>query len=90
MALQLGADAETIHAYAGRQQTSLRTSAAAAHPSTLRLLTFDAVAGERLVRFLPKPRRYGSITPPRCWRGRAPGSAMSMFSRRPIRCCAER
>ena len=50
MALQLGADAETIQAYAVRQQTSLRTSAP--HPSTLRLLTFDAVAGERLVRFL--------------------------------------
>ena len=49
-ALQLGADAETIHAYAGRQQT------VSAHQQRIgeyrRLRTFDAAAGERLARFL--------------------------------------
>ena len=49
-ALQLGADAETIHAYARRQQT------VSAHQRRigqyLRLRTFDTAAGERLARFL--------------------------------------
>ena len=49
-ALQLGADAETIHAYALRQQT------VSAHQRRigqyLRLRTFDTAAGERLARFL--------------------------------------
>ena len=49
-ALQLGADAETIHAYARRQQT------VSAHQQRigqyLRLRTLDAAAGERLARFL--------------------------------------
>ena len=37
-----------------------------------------------------RTRRCGSSGPPRCWRGRAPGSATSTFSHRPIRCCAGR
>ena len=49
-ALQLGADAETIHAYARRRQT------VSAHQRRvgqyLRLRTFDTAAGERLARFL--------------------------------------
>ena len=49
-ALQLGADAETIHAYARRQQT------VSAHQRRigqyLRLRTFDTAAGEQLARFL--------------------------------------
>ena len=49
-ALQLGADAETIHAYALRQQT------VSAHQRRigqyLRLRTFDTAVGERLARFL--------------------------------------
>ena len=35
-----------------------------------------------------RTRRCGSSEPPRCWRGRAPGSATSTFSHRAIRCCA--
>ena len=49
-ALQLNADAETIHAYARRQQT------VSAHQRRigqyLRLRTFDTATGERLARFL--------------------------------------
>ena len=49
-ALQLSADAETIHAYARRQQT------VSAHQRRigqyLRLRTFDTAAGEQLARFL--------------------------------------
>ena len=49
-ALQLGADAETIHAYAGRQQT------VSDHQQRigeyLRLGAFDAAGSERLARFL--------------------------------------
>ena len=37
-----------------------------------------------------RTRRCGSSGPPRCWRGRAPGSATSTCSRRPTRCCAAR
>ena len=54
-ALQLGADAETIHAYAGRQQT------VSAHQQRigqyLRLRTLDAAAGERLVRRVSTPQQ---------------------------------
>ena len=49
-ALQLGADAETIHAYAGRQQTVSEHQQRIGE--YLRLRAFDAAAGERLVRFL--------------------------------------
>ena len=45
-ALQLGADAETIHVYARRQQTQQRIG------EYLRLRTWDTAAGERLARFL--------------------------------------
>ena len=37
-----------------------------------------------------RTRRCGSSGPPRCWRGRAPGSATSTLSHRAIRCCAAR
>ena len=37
----------------------------------------------RCRRSASRTRRYGSSGPPRCWRGRAPGSATSTFSRRP-------
>ena len=49
-ALQLGADAETIHAYAGRQQTVSEHQQRIGE--YLRLSAFDAAAGERLARFL--------------------------------------
>ena len=49
-ALQLGTDAETIHAYARRQQTVSEYQQRI--DEYLRLRTFDAVAGERLARFL--------------------------------------
>ena len=49
-ALQLGADAETIHAYAGRQQTVSEHQQRIGE--YLRLRTFDTAAGERLARFL--------------------------------------
>ena len=49
-ALQLGADAETIHAYAGRQQTVSEHQQRIGE--YLRLRAFDAAAGERLARFL--------------------------------------
>ena len=49
-ALQLGADAETIHAYARRQQTVSEHQQRIGE--YLRLRTFDAPAGERLARFL--------------------------------------
>ena len=49
-ALQLGADAETIHAYAGRQQTVSEHQQRIGE--YLRLRTYDAAAGERLARFL--------------------------------------
>ena len=89
-ALQLGADAETIHAYASRQQTVSEHQQRIGE--YLRLRAFDAAAGERLARFLgsSRTRRCGSSGPPRCWLGRAPGSATSTFSHRPIRCCAAR
>ena len=45
-----GADAETIHAYAGRQQTVSEHQQRIGE--YLRLRTFDAAAGERLARFL--------------------------------------
>ena len=47
-ALQLGADAETIHAYAGRQQTVSEHQQRIGE--YLRLRTFDTAAGERLAR----------------------------------------
>ena len=86
-ALQLGADAETIHAYASRQQTVSEHQQRIGE--YLRLRAFDAAAGERLARFL-EDEALRLERPPRCWRGRAPGSATSTFSRRPIRCCAAR
>ena len=49
-ALQLGADAETIHAYARRQQTVSEHQQRIGE--YLRLRTFDAATGERLARFL--------------------------------------
>ena len=49
-ALQLGADAETIHAYASRQQTVSEHQQRIGE--YLRLRVFDAAAGERLARFL--------------------------------------
>ena len=49
-ALQLGADAETIHAYAGRQQTVSEHQQRIGE--YLRLRAFDAADGERLARFL--------------------------------------
>ena len=49
-ALQLGADAETIHAYAGRQQTVSEHQQRIGE--YLRLSAFDAVGSERLARFL--------------------------------------
>ena len=49
-ALQLGADAETIHAYARRQQTVSEHQQRIGE--YLRLRAFDAAAGERLARFL--------------------------------------
>ena len=49
-ALQLGADAETIHAYAGRQQTVSEHQQRIGQ--YLRLRAFDAAAGERLMQFL--------------------------------------
>ena len=49
-ALQLGADAETIHAYAGRQQTVSEHQQRIGE--YLRLGAFDAAVGERLARFL--------------------------------------
>ena len=49
-ALQLGADAETIHAYARRQQTISEHQQRIGE--YLRLRAFDAAAGERLARFL--------------------------------------
>ena len=49
-ALQLGADAETIHAYASRQQTVSEHQQRIGE--YLRLRAFDAAAGERLARFL--------------------------------------
>ena len=49
-ALQLGADGETIHAYAGRQQTVSEHQQRIGE--YLRLRAFDAAAGERLARFL--------------------------------------
>ena len=48
--LQLGADAETIHAYASRQQTVSEHQQRIGQ--YLRLRAFDAAADERLVRFL--------------------------------------
>ncbi len=48
--LQLGADAETIHAYAGRQQTVSEHQQRIGE--YLRLGAFDAAVGERLARFL--------------------------------------
>ena len=49
-ALQLSADAETIHAYARRQQTISEHQQRIGE--YLRLRAFDAVAGERMARFL--------------------------------------
>ena len=49
-ALQLGADAETIHAYARRQQTVSEHQQRIGE--YLRLRTWDIAAGERLARFL--------------------------------------
>ena len=49
-ALQLGADAETIHAYARRRQTVSEHQQRIGE--YLRLSAFDAAAGERLARFL--------------------------------------
>ena len=49
-ALQLGANAETIHAYARRQQTVSEHQQRIGE--YLRLRAFDAAAGERLARFL--------------------------------------
>ena len=49
-ALQLSADAETIHAYARRQQTISEHQQRIGE--YLRLHAFDAVAGERMARFL--------------------------------------
>ena len=49
-ALQLGTDAETIHAYAARQQTVSEHQQRIDEYLCLR--TFDAAAGERLVRFV--------------------------------------
>ena len=49
-ALQLGADAETIHAYARRRQTVSEHQQRIGE--YLRLRVFDAAAGERLARFL--------------------------------------
>ena len=49
-ALQLGTDAETIQAYAGRQQTVSEHQQRIGE--SLRLRAFDAAAGERLARFL--------------------------------------
>ena len=49
-ALQLGADAETIHAYARRQQTVSEHQQRIGE--YLRLRAFDAAAGERLAEFL--------------------------------------
>ena len=49
-ALQLNADAETIHAYARRQQTISEHQQRIGE--YLRLRAFDAVAGERMARFL--------------------------------------
>ena len=46
----LGADAETIHAYARRQQTVSEHQQRIGE--YLRLRTFDTAAGERLARFL--------------------------------------
>ena len=50
VALQLGADAETIHAYAGRQQTVSEHQQRIGE--YLRRGAFDAVGSERLARFL--------------------------------------
>ena len=49
-ALQLGADAETIHAYARRRQTVSEHQQRIGE--YLRLRGFDAAAGERLARFI--------------------------------------
>ena len=86
-ARQVGADAETIHAYAGRQQT------VSDHQHRigeyLRLGAFDAAGSERLARFL-EDEALRLERRPRCWRGRAPGCTTSTFSRRATRCCAAR
>ena len=76
-ALQLGADAETIHAYASRQQTVSEHQQRIGE--YLRLRAFEAAAR----RGSSRTRRCGSSGPPRCWLGRAPGSATSTFSYRP-------
>lgn len=48
------------------------------------------VPGERLARFLEDEALRLERNRLACWLGRAPGSATSMFSHRPIRCCAAR
>ncbi len=84
-ALQLGADAETIHAYARRQQT------VSAHQQRigqyLRLRTFDAAAGERLARFLEDEalRQRGHV---QCVCSNAAGWSASSTTRRASSTCA--
>ena len=74
-AMQLGADAETIHAYAGRQQTVSEHQQRIGE--YLRLDAFDAAASDRLARFLEDEALRLEC---------APGCATSTFSRRPARC----
>ena len=86
-ALQLGANAETIHAYARRQQTVSEHQQRIGE--YLRLRAFDAAAGERLARF-PKDEALRLERTASLAGSGAPGSATSTFSHRPIRCCAAR
>ena len=86
-ALQLGADAETIHAYARRQQTISEHQQRIGE--YLRLRAFDA-SPENGWRGSSRTRRCGSSGPPRCWRGREAGFATNTSSLRPTRRCAAR
>ena len=83
-ALQLGADPETIHAYARRQQTVSEHHKRIGQ--YLRLRVLDADAGDRLARFLEgealRLDRTASLL------ARAPGFATSAFSCRLTLCCA--
>ena len=66
MSVRLGADAETIHAYARQQQTVSEHQQRIGE--YLRLRTFDTAAGERLARFLEDTLTYstgGRTTRPR-------------------------
>ena len=87
-ALQLGADAETIHAYARRQQT------VSAHRRRigqyLRLRTFDTAGGEQLARFLEDEALRLDLTGSLLARARGRLRDRNTSSPRPTRRCAAR